>query len=145
MARYKKGSTPKLTNKLIQEIVNYIKMGSYVETAAAAAGISKDTFYRWLKNAKKEDASPLERKLSDAVEKALAIAELRDLDVIDRATQGPNGWKAAAWRLERKSPKKWGRQAGGEDRQKSNSITVCFVDPNGTHYEPNSPQDSDGK
>ncbi len=110
MARHPLGSTPTLNNELIERLVNTIRGGAYVETAAAFCGISKDTFYRWLRLAESDEASELLLKLSDAVKKAMAEAELRDLNVIDKAAQG-GVWQAAAWRLERKYHDRWGRQA----------------------------------
>jgi transposase len=110
MARYPKGSTPILTDELIERLANTIRGGAYVETAAAFCGISKDTFYRWLRMAESEGATELLLKLSDAVKKAMAEAELRDLHVIDKAAQ-EGVWQAAAWRLERKYNDRWGRQS----------------------------------
>jgi transposase len=110
MARFEKGSIPMLTEKLIVELSSFIAHGCYVETAVALCGISKQTFYRWLKDSQKEDASDLLLKLSDAVKKAAAESEVRDLAVIDKAAQ-EGVWQAAAWRLERKHPERWGRQS----------------------------------
>ena len=110
MARYPKGSTPILTEELIERLANTIRGGAYVETAAAFCGISKDTFYRWLRMAESEETTELLLKLSDAVKKAMAEAELRDLHVIDKAAQ-EGVWQAAAWRLERKYNDRWGRQS----------------------------------
>jgi len=110
MARHPKGSTPILSEDLIDRLAHTIRSGAYVETAAAFCGISKDTFYRWLRLADTDASNELLVKLSDAVKKAMAEAELRDLKVIDTAAQ--NGvWQAAAWRLERKFNDRWGRQA----------------------------------
>lgn len=45
-----------------------------------------------------------------AIDKAISSSELKDLQTIERNATGPAGnWKAAAWRLERKFPRKWGR------------------------------------
>lgn len=110
MARHPKASTPTLNDELIETIAQAIRVGSYVETAVALAGVSKDSFYRWLRQAENDDANEMTVKLSDAVKKALAESEKRDLDVIDRAAQ-QGEWTAAAWRLERKFPNKWGRQS----------------------------------
>ena len=109
MARYEKGSTPKLTETLIENLAASIRSGCYVETAVAMAGISKQAFYRWLKQAEGDESTELTKKLSDAVKKAMAEAEIRDLSVIDVAAQ-QGQWQAAAWRLERKHPERWGRQ-----------------------------------
>jgi len=110
MARYPRDSTPALNDDLIKSLSSALKNGVYVETAAALCRISKDTFYRWLRQAESEESTPLLRKLSDAVKRAMAEAEVRDLEVIDKAAQD-GIWQAAAWRLERKHPDRWGRQA----------------------------------
>jgi hypothetical protein len=110
MARYPKNSAPKLTSGLIADISLAIRNGAYVETAVALCGISKQTFYRWLRQGETEEAPDLIRKLSDAVKKGMAEAEMRDLAVIDKAAQ-EGEWTAAAWRLERKFPEKWGRRS----------------------------------
>jgi transposase len=44
---------------------------------------------------------------ADAVEKAVHESEVSDIATIKRASE--KNWQAAAWRLERKFPKKWGR------------------------------------
>lgn len=109
MSRHPKGSTPTLTEELVETLVSTIRAGAYVETAAAFCGISKDTFYRWLRLAESDQSTEILSKLSYAVKKAMAEAELRDINVIDKAAQ-EGVWQAAAWRLERKYNDRWGRQ-----------------------------------
>ncbi|MFA6236757.1 MAG: hypothetical protein WC635_05460 [Bacteriovorax sp.] len=145
MARYAKDSSPKLTTELITELATAIKAGSNIETAVAYCGISKDTFYRWLRDAKKKEASDLHLELSYALERAFAEANTRLLLIIDQAAMGtpesyelnadgsikkddfgfpvvekykilPN-WRAAAWRLERRHPETWGKNAKGINSQ----------------------------
>lgn len=157
MARHPKGSSPKLTLKLIEEISLLLKKGCYVETAAAACGISKDTFYRWLRKGKNDELNTLEKKLSDAIMVSMAESEVRDLEILEKAAQGtpdvldrdeegnvmsdsagrpivleyglaPN-WKVSAWRLERKFPSKWGRRVKIETTIEDSSITIEFVEP----------------
>lgn len=158
MARHPKGSSPKLTEDLIEEISLLLRRGSYIETAVAACGISKDTFYRWLKDGKNESSDSLQKKLSDAVMKSLADAEVRDLEVIDKAALGtpdkiatdsegnlildanrnpvieeyglPPNWRVSAWRLERRFPDRWGRKAKIEmdESIKSESIQIEFIE-----------------
>lgn len=117
-----KGGRPtKLTPELQEEICKAIRAGNYIETAAAFAGISKNTLYEWMKRGarekerlaknprakvKKSEAPFVE--FSDAVEKALAAAEVRDVMLIGKAAE--TQWQAAAWRLERKFPERWGRK-----------------------------------
>jgi hypothetical protein len=110
----------KLTPEVQQKIVEAIKMGNYIETAAAYAGISKNTLYDWMKRGarEKDRIAGTNRKpkateapfveFSDAVEKALAAAEIRDVMLIGKAAE--TQWQAAAWRLERKFPDRWGRK-----------------------------------
>lgn len=156
MTRHLKGSSPKLTSELIKDISLLLRRGSYIESAAAACGISKDTFYRWLRNAKSEEATELEAELSDAVLKSMAESELRDLEIIDKAAMGTpdvlekdehgnlvldsegrpivleygtlSNWKASAWRLERKFPDRWGNKRQIELQREGSSIEIVFVD-----------------
>jgi transposase len=112
------GAPLKLTPEIIGRIVQALRAGSYVETAAAHAGIHKDTYYRWMREgaAEREHISsgrkPRKSKalfldLSDAVERAMADAELRDLALVSQASV--EDWRAAAWKLERRNPGRWGR------------------------------------
>ena len=102
------GRPTKLTAEMQSEIVELLKAGNYIETACAVAGLHKSTFYDWMKIA---DASTHKNKytnFSDAVKKAMAWAEARDVAIIARHSE--KYWQAAAWRLERKYPERWGRQ-----------------------------------
>ena len=173
------GRPTKLSPRTAYVVIRAIRMGAYVETAVAHAGLSKDTYYRWMKlgadylaELRKEpgsedapgqgygrfaqaleDRAAWERKaaerreqeakatatappgqallpleplppepqdyvtlqpgaclaFSDAVEKALADAELRDLQRVDGAAER-GSWQAAAWRLERRNPTRWARR-----------------------------------
>ncbi len=97
----------KLTPEVHDKIVTAIRAGNYIETASAYAGISKPSLYAWLKRGAAEASGPY-HDFSAAVEKALAEAEMRDVDVITQAAAA--NWQAAAWRLERKFPDRWGRR-----------------------------------
>jgi hypothetical protein len=106
VARNKKD--PGISEEICNKIIKAIELGSYVETAAAFAGISKQTFYNWLKKGARSKTG-LEATLVDAVQKAMASSELRDLSRIEKAAES-GIWQAAAWRLERKFPNRWGRK-----------------------------------
>lgn len=97
----------KLTPQLQAKICDAIRVGCYIETAAAYCGISKDTFYNWLRKGARAN-SGIYKDFSDAVEKAIAEAEFRDVMII--ANAAATDWKAAAWKLERKHPDRWGRK-----------------------------------
>jgi len=124
------GRPSKLTADVQRQIVQAIQVGNYVETAAAFAGISKSVFYKWMKQGRAAQAKgrlTAHARFVDAVEKALADGEVRDLAIIAQAAQGrsaildaagnvlqpaiPAQWQASAWRLERRMPDKWGRRA----------------------------------
>jgi transposase len=105
----------KLNHELQTKIVDLIRAGNYIETASSCVGVNKSTLYDWLKRgaraSQKEGKIPKEElpfvDFSNAVEKAIAEAEARDVMIIANASK--SDWKASAWRLERKFPNKWGR------------------------------------
>jgi hypothetical protein len=117
--KMKKGRPTKLSPEVTKMISDAIRAGNYIEVAAAYANIDKATFYDWLKKgqrlkvklAKKPDYLIDEEEqafidFSNATKKALADAEVRDVILIGEAAK--RSWQAAAWRLERKFPEKWG-------------------------------------
>lgn len=110
MSEKKTGRPTKLTPELLEEVVKYVRTGAYVETAAAAAGVSKVSLYDWLKRGKRGDKSNngLYIEFSEAMSQAVAESELRDIALIGKAAS--RNWTAAAWRLERKHPQRWGRR-----------------------------------
>ncbi len=100
-----KGGRPmKLNDELIEKLVTFLSSGCYVETAAAACGINKKTFYEWLKIGAEKPKS-IHGRLSNAVEVATAKAEISDLAAVSAATK--KHWQAAAWRLQRRNPTRW--------------------------------------
>ena len=104
----KPGRRTKLTDDLIDKICVLVRAGNYVETAAAYAGVHKETLYQWFRRGASSRRG-IYRRFADAVLKATAEAELRDLQII--ASAAANGqWQAAAWRLERRVPLRWGRR-----------------------------------
>jgi hypothetical protein len=101
------GRQTKLTTEVQDRIVAALRAGNYQETAAAYAGISRTAFFDWLERGRNEPES-IYAVFLDAVEKAKADAEVRDVALIDKAAHD-GSWQAAAWKLERKFPNKWGR------------------------------------
>jgi hypothetical protein len=98
-------SHSKLTPELQEKILLHLRVGAYVETAAACAGIHKDTFYEWMKKGARGQKPYA--AFAEAVHKAIADSESRDLATILKAST--KYWVAAAWRLERRFPEKYGR------------------------------------
>jgi transposase len=95
----------KLTPEVQEKILLHLRVGAYVETAAVCAGISKDTFYDWMKKGARGQKPYV--AFAEAVHKAVAESESRDLATILKAST--KYWVAAAWRLERRFPEKYGR------------------------------------
>jgi transposase len=99
------GRPTKLTTDLQERIVQLLRAGNYIETACSFCDIDKPTLYAWLKRGNRQRAG-IYRDFLNATERAIAEAEIRDLEEIRKAKD----WTAKAWRLERKFPKRWGRQ-----------------------------------
>ena len=103
-----RGRPSKLTHERQAKICDAIRAGNYLETAAAFAGIDKTTMYLWMRKGRAANRGK-HREFVDAVEKAMADAEARDVALIGKAA-ADGTWQAAAWRLERKHPDRWGRR-----------------------------------
>ena len=95
----------KLAPELQEKILLHLRLGAYVETAAACAGIHKDTFYEWMKKGARGQQPYV--AFAEAVTRAVAESESRDLATVLKASV--KYWQAAAWRLERRFPEKYGR------------------------------------
>lgn len=109
------GRPPKIDPVAVQKICEALSIGSYIESAAAYGGITKVTLYAWLKAGNRQKRGKY-REFLNAVEKAMETGELMHVQNVVRAGTGDEkmglnpDWKASAWMLERKFPKKWGRK-----------------------------------
>lgn len=115
------GRPSKISPEITAKICDMLRAGNYLETAAAYAGVNKTTLYDWMKRGARElervENAGLSAKVrkkeqpyvdfSNALTRALAEAEVRDLIIISNAAK--NDWRAAAWKLERRTPHKWGK------------------------------------
>jgi len=135
--KLKSGAPAKLDRDLINKISNVLRSGSYIETAVIVCGVSKQTFYNWVKESHKKGCDPIYLEFLDAVERAQEESQVRDLMNIDVCAMGRdweyerdaegnliyNGrgnpivkrmgiapdWSASAWRLERRHSKHWSK------------------------------------
>lgn len=86
-------------------------LGATIDIACAAAGITKPAYYAWYGAYCRRDASvfPGLDDLFEAIESARASGAIQMLAVIQRAATDGRNWQAAAWRLERRYPRDYGR------------------------------------
>lgn len=108
----------KLTPEVQAQIVESLKVGNYLDVAAAQAGIAKPSVLKWLRRGAKGEQPYAD--FADAVRRAQNRAEselVRRHEEIIRAALDMGDPKALAvaeraigWRLERKYPKRWGKQ-----------------------------------
>lgn len=106
MPKRRKAPT-KFSRDIQDRIVAALARGSYIETAVKAAGISRATYFRWLKAGREEAEGPF-RDFVEAVRQADAVGETALVTIIQTASS--RWWQAAAWLLERKYPARWGRK-----------------------------------
>lgn len=106
----KMGRPTKLTPEMQGRIVDAIRAGNYLDTAAAYAGINRGTLHDWLKKGRGKNARKPFSAFVEAVDEAMAVAEVRFVAHIATAAQDPKHWTASAWMLERRHPDRWGRR-----------------------------------
>lgn len=113
----KLGRPASISKEKIDKLVKAIIAGSYIDTAAAYAGIHKMTFYNWLNTGSKEAEACIDEEREpvadlkiyvdffDTITQALAEAETRNVLLISKAAaKNPS---CAMWLLERRNPKAW--------------------------------------
>lgn len=82
-----RGRPAEIGYDLIDKVYNALIRGMYIEAAAAYCGVSKVTFYSWMKRGNKEPGSIYEHFLN-AVTQAQGAYEMRELDNIDKCAMG---------------------------------------------------------
>jgi hypothetical protein len=94
----------------IDKLCQALRVGATYELAAKYAGISYSTFLTWrhrAETAKDGTALALLRDRMEQVEGEAAIGWLAKIELA--ATEG--NWQAAAWKLERRYPEQYSREA----------------------------------
>lgn len=94
----------KLTDDVIEKLCIAIKMGNYLDTACAYAGIAKSTFEKWMKLG--EEGRGKYAELYERVLEAEREAEWRIVEMW--AKHLANDWRACRAFLERRFPERWG-------------------------------------
>lgn len=109
MSKNKGGAPSKFNEKRAEKLLQAVRGGNYLQTAASYAGISYQTLRRWLLKADEPGAPPEYVAFKESLEKARADAEVAALAKIQKAAS-EGAWQASAWYLERSWPERWGRR-----------------------------------
>lgn len=119
----------KLTPKVQEQVCRAIADGNTRECAAELAGVGARSLFRWLAQGKAQGKGRF-RQLWQAVQKAEAEAESHCVKVVRKAM--PKSWQAAAWWLERRRKRRYGKAHSVEvkgDRSKPVQVeTKATVD-----------------
>ncbi len=101
----------KCTKTRVNKILRLIGEGLFRKDACLLSGISRETFYQWIKEGKqdaKEGKESLERELYEGLE--VAEAKAVQVHVNNIKTAGARDWKASAWWLERTRHNDYGKR-----------------------------------
>lgn len=123
----------------VKRLIDALAAGHFVEEACQYAPISRQTYYRWIREAdaldeKAKQGEPITedeqaiRDLGDMIKKAEISGQNAALDTIREAIKDGT-WQAAAWFLERRN-KKWSNRTEitGPDGGPVQTITVDDLD-----------------
>jgi transposase len=110
-----------LTAEVIEDVKRILPTVLYLETVADYIGVSRVSIHRWLKRGalelkrvrkdarfKVRQSEAIYVEFCNAVKKAKAEGEIFDAGVVKKAAA--KQWQAAAWRLERRFPRRWGKK-----------------------------------
>ena len=95
------GRPTKRTPERRKDIIDCLKLGMTLESAARYAGISYETLNRW----QQDDGT-----FANDIENARGFFEREALEQIRAAAEDPKNWAATAWRLERIMPALYARK-----------------------------------
>lgn len=99
------GRPSKLTPEMTKKIVAKMRDGLAGEVAAQAHGVGKSTFWQWLRFGRRGDAAYVE--FAKAITRARAAGEYKLVQAI--VAGAAEDWRAAAFILERRYPKRWNK------------------------------------
>lgn len=109
-AEKKRGRPTLLTPETAQRVVDALKAGNFLDTAAAYVGVNRKSLHEWLKKGRAKGARDPYRGFVVQVDEAMAQAEVMFAARIANAAGDPRHWTAAAWMLERRWPDRWAKR-----------------------------------
>lgn len=101
------GRPNKLTQETIKKLEQAIALGATYEDACRYAGINYETFRRWMRRGEQAKSGEY-REFHERIRDAESRATIGWLAKIEAAANN-GSWKAAAWKLERRYPDRYGR------------------------------------
>src|SRR5690349_15079491 len=96
--------TRRFTPEVADTIIEHVRAGNYFQTAARAAGIHRDTLYRWINQG--EGGDPVFAEFHERLREAEALAEI---DAVAKVREAKQGWQAHMTFLERRHSERWSR------------------------------------
>lgn len=134
----KRGQPTKLDSALENRIVEAVRAGYYLSTAARFVGVSDRSLYSWMKKGRERNTA-LHEQFFQAVKKAQADFELLAVSDIRQIAMGKKkgSWQALAWLLERTIPERYSlsdvvRSEDAEAEEGARRPIVGFNLPAGT-------------
>ena len=107
------GGKTKCTDAMIKSISDDVGSGMYVDRAVTANGITRNTYYHWLKRGAEDLEKHIESQFSKFVVEldiAHAACERDLLDEIYKASANKAQWQNFAWILERTRNQRFGQK-----------------------------------
>jgi hypothetical protein len=124
------GRRSKLTQDLQQRICAFIRAGAYDYVAAEAAGISRHTFFEWIRRGEGNDAerpaTPLYAQFANAIR--LAKAEARETAEVTIKKIDPKWWLARMHRGQPDAPGWMPTNAKQESTQPPSFVITRYSD-----------------
>lgn len=147
-----------MDDDLLNELINYIKVGNYLDVACAAVGITQKTYYKWLSTgaaveemvAGRDDEDELKQRMTEGeLVLAMSVQQVRSWNFRREAlkasaiseayavamvrSQMPQQWTAAMTFLERRFPGRWKRREqidiGEAETHTGIDETILLQDP----------------
>jgi hypothetical protein len=117
-------NTRKFTPEVADTIITHVRAGNYFQTAARAAGVHRDTLYRWISWG--EEGEPEFVEFHERLREAEALAEI---DAVSKVREAKQGWQAHMTFLERRHSERWSRaeRAGRGPRERSETADEIFA------------------
>lgn len=121
MADGRAGRPSKYTPERVARLTQAIELGATYELACAYAGITTETLDRW---------RSVHPELKEQISEAEGRATVKWLAKIEQAAS-EGTWQAAAWKLERRYPRMYGKQAIELSGDADAPISIALVKRDG--------------